>query len=210
MSIEAETDVDLAPLLNGSQTVPSWICGQLKALPPLTLQSETSVIMAWSASFDSILWQLQQAELKRSVEFETCSNRLAAQLPNLQSKLRELRAGHRGDCSLRHLDEQMTRIEGEAEILQSLLNDQKIERLKHLRSEKSRLENVLRLAQLEKRWRDDVAAMAIATERADIDEAQELLEKLDSAYELDWNGAEQKKAQLDGLRHQLVQQIRNL
>ncbi|PJF18963.1 hypothetical protein PSACC_01232 [Paramicrosporidium saccamoebae] len=211
MPTEQETAqiADLTPLLSAQQKPLEWINSLFDTLPALSLRSTAPTLLRWNSYIDALLWQLQQAELKKNVEFESAARRFTGKLPSIQAKIRDLKMAHRGMSPLQEIINELAEIEVRVDRLRELLDSEQIERLKELRRRKGMLQDLLRMGGLEMEWRKNADRMRRAIESNDLDSAQDSLEQLDKSYDENWANNAGKKLLLNNLRQELVTLIKN-
>jgi hypothetical protein len=207
---EAASSEQIGELLAGANTQ-KWICDRLPALSTLSMQSDAAIILKFGQSIDALLWQLQQLEMKKSVEFENVARRFTGQLPTISGKLKELRTPHGGNVSpLQQVIGQLTSTEEQVQRLSELLENRNIAHLKELQRRKMLLTEFLRVGKIELIWREQMTKMEKAMDSDDLDAAQNALEQLDELLSENWSDNQAKQKIVDNLRHRLVAIIRNM
>ena len=195
----------------GAGRIGEWLSSVLPAEARLTLRAEPDKILQTATLLDEFGWQLQQAELKKSIEFETAVRRTQGKLQEIHSKLKDLKLG-RGGRGVPPVAEQLEELEAGLDGLREIVYAEPVVQLRHLARQKARCQSQMRLLLRERTWLETVARMEEAMCRADLDDAQAALEALDQSLgESEGERKEpEKRAQVEQLRNRLVTIIQEL
>lgn len=195
----------------GAGRIGEWLSGVLPAEAQLTLRAEPDTILQTATLLDEFGWQLQQAELRKSIEFETAVRRTQGKLQEIHSKLKDLKLG-RGGRGVPPVAEQLEELEAGVDSLRETVYAEPIVQLRHLARQRTRCRAQMSLLLRERTWLETVARMEEAMRSADLDEAQAALEALDRSLEEEEGGLKDqgKRTQVEQLRNRLVAIIQEL
>lgn len=199
-------NVDVGPLLSGALTPVEWInsCVEEDSGPQPPNPAYCSQLLA---RFDALAWKLEQATLKKSVEFENAWRRYTVTLPAINAKIRDLRLG-RHDRRLAEVGERLEAVDLQVAKLREFMDRTEVSRVRELLRTKHHLLSVVERTKLELQWLEMVHAMEAAMEKGDLDEAESSLRRLDDLVEAQWRTDVHKTEQVRGLRQKLVDIIR--
>ena len=150
-------------------------------------------------------------ELRKSVEFEQAVRKYTRHLPTVHTSLKDLRVSRGDKVSLPKLMTELEETEAHLKVVTDLMESKEVAHLKELQRKRTFLMELLRLGKLEMAWRREVTKMEVAMDKADLDTAQDCLERLDGWYNEHWSTSDGgKKTSLEQQRQRLVSIIREM
>jgi len=194
-------------LLSGEWSEEKWVGNEISHIPPLQLKSDHALLNHYKNHLCTLSWQLEQLEMKKTIEFETLSRKYSNQvMPSLRRSCRDL---HRldSDGPLILWQSLVQETEEKLESCRQSVGD--LARIRELQSKKEILSGVLRLGKVELEWRKLIEVMEIAMQEMDFDAAQASLEKLDEQLKSIWKQHAQKGEKVDELRNRLIHLIKS-
>lgn len=201
-------EVDVQSLISGELSTIKWITKILQDETPESSQSCPAYYLGLLSRIDMLVWQLEQASFKKSVEFETAWRRYTIYLPTIHSNIRDLRLG-RQDRRLAKVGEQLEALDLEALQLRQLLESAGISKIRELLKAKKQLLAEVEAIKREIEWLETVGAMEKALDAQDLDAGEMSLGRLDELVETHWKQDSKKTDKVKELRQKLVDIIRD-
>lgn len=201
-------EVDVQSLISGELSPIKWINKILEDETPETSRSNPAYYLGLLSRIDMLVWQLEQASFKKSVEFENVWRRYTIYLPTIHSKVRDLRLG-RQDKRLTKVGEQLEALDLEALQLRQLLESAGISKIRELLKAKKQLLAEVETIKREIEWLETVGAMEKALDAQDLDAGEMSLGRLDELVETHWKQDSKKTDKVKELRQKLVDIIRD-
>ena len=85
------SDESIAMLLSGGWSEDIWVGNEISHMPPLQLKSDHVLLNRYKNHLCTLSWQLEQLEMKKTIEFETLCRKYSNQvMPSLRRDCRNL------------------------------------------------------------------------------------------------------------------------
>lgn len=194
-------------LLSGGWSEDIWVGNEISHMPPLQLKSDHVLLNRYKNHLCTLSWQLEQLEMKKTIEFETLCRKYSNQvMPSLRRDCRNL---HRldPDGPLILWQSLIQEVEDTLESCRQSFGN--LARIRELQDQKEMLSEVLRIGKAELEWRKLIKAMEIAMQEMDFDAAQTNLEKLDEQLKKIWKSHAPKDEKINQLRNSLIHLIQS-
>lgn len=193
-------------LLAGRQTPVEWVNEQLADLPTPNLQSDHQLTARYISRLDALRWQLEQVSLQQAVAFETAIRQYCARLAQAHAHLCQLRSpqarNHPVTVQLAEADALVMQ-------LQATLGGTRLQQVHGLLAKKTNLGRLIQAAARQTHWIEQLEAMETALAVSDADAAEEALDKLNDLLAEHWSEDGERTTRVDGLRHRLIELIKN-